>query len=61
MEGVNLFSLGSGYARLDPHRGCYLSHILRVFPYNQHYGRKPGRGSSSRPGAGVAGGSGVRG
>ncbi len=38
MEGVNLVG-GSGYARLDPHRGCYLRPILEGNPYNQHYGR----------------------
>jgi hypothetical protein len=39
MEGVNLLPLGPGYARLDPHRGCYLRRILEGYPYDQHYGR----------------------
>lgn len=39
MEGVNLV-WGPGYARLDPHHGCYLRHILRGNPYIQHYGRR---------------------
>lgn len=38
MEGVNLSRWGSGYARLDPHRGCYLGPILGGNPYDQHYG-----------------------
>jgi hypothetical protein len=38
MEGVNLV-WESGYARLDPHHGCYLRHILGGDHYDQHYGR----------------------